>query len=181
MEEKWLDIPNYEGIYQVSSLGNIRSVERQVNTWNSYKTIKPITLKQHKEKNGYLGIILQKKNFYVHRLVAMAFIPNPENKPQVNHINEIKDDNRVENLEWVTAKENVNFGTCIDRRAKTQKEQKCQINNKATSKPVVCITTQKEFLSINDACRFYKIDPSSVAKCCKGKIKHTHNLKWRYK
>lgn len=181
MNEVWKDVPGYEGIYQVSSIGNIKSLERRVNTWNSYKIIKPMVLKTFLTKNGYRNVILRKKNFSVHRLVAMAFIPNPENKPQVNHKNENKQDNRVENLEWVTAKENVNYGTCLVRRAKTQRNTKCQINNKKTSKPVFCITTQKEFLSISDACRFYGLDCSAVTKCCRRKIKHTHNLKWRYK
>ena len=102
--EIWKDIKDYEGIYQVSNLGNIKSL-------NNNKTKKEKILKLVK-CNGYLRVNLYKnnshKNYAVHRLVAEAFIPNPNNKPFIDHINTIKDDNRAENLRWVTHKENMN-------------------------------------------------------------------------
>lgn len=179
--EIWKDVIGYEGIYQVSNLGRVKGLERRVNTWNAYKTIQEKILKPCNHR-GYLYVTLQKKQFAIHRLVAQAFLPNPDNKPQVNHINEIKSDNNVKNLEWVTAKENINYGTGLKRRAATQRKTKCQINNKKTSVPVLCVELKTIFPSIREAvrCGFGK-DDSAISKCCKG-IMRTHNKKhWSYK
>lgn len=111
--EIWKDVQGYEGLYQVSNLGRVKSVGRFVDRLASgHCWQKERILKLHKKHNGYLGVILCKdgksKNFKVHRLVAIAFIPNPENKPYIDHINAIKTDNNINNLRWVTCKENMN-------------------------------------------------------------------------
>lgn len=97
--EQWKDIDGYEGIYKISNFGNVLSVKN-----NKLRAI-------HLDKDGYCRVMLckngRKKSSIVHRLVANAFIPNLENKPQVNHKNGIKTDNRLENLEWVTNSENM--------------------------------------------------------------------------
>lgn len=107
--EVWTDVPDYEGYYQVSNLGRIKSLSREI--YNSGVRPEKI-LKQNYDNYGYFRICLQKKGrlkpYIVSRLVAICFIPNPNNKPIVNHINGIKTDNRVVNLEWATASENVN-------------------------------------------------------------------------
>lgn len=108
MTEIWKDIEGYEGLYQVSNMGRIKSLK-----YNNGSTIydRELIRKPNQLKNGYCNIILNKngkaKAYRIHRLVAKAFVPNPENKDQINHINMIKNDNRAENLEWVTGSENM--------------------------------------------------------------------------
>lgn len=105
--ETFLSVPGYEGLYEVSNLGNVKSLRRG-------RLLKP------GKAHGYLKVSLRKDNktqyFAVHRLVAIVFIPNPENLPYVNHKDESRDNNCVENLEWCTAQYNNTYGTCIKRR-----------------------------------------------------------------
>lgn len=116
MKEIWKDIPEYEKIYQVSNLGNVRVLDRFVNSAiknNSIVKRKGKILKQY-NKGGYLQVTLtinnKRKYYNVQRLVALAFIPNPNNLPQVNHKDENPLNNNVSNLEWCTAKYNCNYG-----------------------------------------------------------------------
>ena len=124
MEEIWKDISGYEGLYQVSNYGNIKSLPKK----KGYSIAKnPIIIKPFINCNGYLLATLCKNNnqkhFQVHRLVAEAFIQNIENKPQVDHINRVRSDNRVENLRWVTVSENGN-NTCFNRSVEYKGEIK---------------------------------------------------------
>lgn len=120
--EEWRDVVGYEGMYEVSSYGRVRSVDRYFTDKRDHVRFKEgILLKQHEAIHGYMRVGLscfsKIKNCLVHRLVANAFINNPENHPQINHKNENKKDNHYSNLEWVTASYNVNYGTRNDRVA----------------------------------------------------------------
>lgn len=113
MKEIWKDIPGYEGLYQVSNLGRVKRLEykRENNLIKTMSTFKEHILKPAKQTSGYMYIVLCKNNktkgFRVHRLVAEAFISNPYNLPQVNHIDANKSNNNVNNLEWCSRSENM--------------------------------------------------------------------------
>ena len=122
MSEIWCDIKGYEGLYRVSNLGRVKSLERLVKSkHNSNRLVKNKILMQGIDKDGYHLVVLSVNNKRatkkVARLVGMAFIPNLKNKPQINHINGIKNDNRVSNLEWCTCKENIQHA--INERLRT--------------------------------------------------------------
>lgn len=119
-EEIWRDIPGYEGYYQVSNIGRVRSLDRiKCDGIRMRGRIK----KTHYDACGYEMIQLRKdgafKHLSVHRLVAQAFIPNPDNLPQVNHIDEIRNHNTVENLEWCTVEYNQNYGHRKEKASKS--------------------------------------------------------------
>lgn len=168
--EIWKDIQGYEGSYQVSNLGRVKSIERVTKEGN-HRSEKQMKLQ--KTKRGYLTVILTKdgnpKIHLVHRLVGIAFIPNPTGKEQINHINEQKEDNRVENLEWSTAKENMNWGTAIDRRSKKLR------------KPVICIELGMLFDGLPEAEKQTGAKRSNICKCLKGIRETAGGYHWKYK
>lgn len=166
MNEEWRDIEEYEGLYQVSNLGRVKSL----------KFGKEKILKFGKHKKGYLLVCLCKdgkqKMFQVHRLVAIAFIPNPNNYQEVNHKDENKENNCVENLEWCTREYNVNYGT---------RTEKCV---EKSSKEIIQLDLQgKEvarFPSVQEVQRQFGFSQGNISSCCNGKLKTAYKYKWIY-
>ena len=153
MKEEWRDILNYEGLYQVSNLGRVKSLPKK----SGNRTLEESILSQSIDK-GYARVSLHKdkviKNFLVHRLVAYAFLDNPNECTQVNHKDENKLNNNVNNLEWCNAEYNMNYGTRTLR----------------SSKPVYCVTTNKFFNKMIEAANFYNIkNVEDIGRACKGK------------
>lgn len=172
------DFPNY----YVTENGDVYS--RNYNHTGRIKKLTP-----HKNYKGYLWTHLGKsKMYYVHRLVAETFIPNPENKPQINHINGIKEDNRVENLEWCTNSENQKHAYKVLHRTnnflgKRYLAGKCGKDSKS-SKPVQQIkdgVVIREFYGASEAGRMLNIHSSGIRDCCRGRQKTAGGYEWRYK
>lgn len=112
--EIWKDVPGYEGRYQVSNIGNVKSLDRGIQYRPNeirYRIGRVLSFDVHRK--GYLRVCIEGKKFMVHRLVSMAFIPNPFNLPEVNHKDLDKKNNRVENLEWVTSSQNVRHAEAL--------------------------------------------------------------------
>lgn len=176
-EEEWRDIEGYNGKYQVSNLGRVKSL-------NYRHTGEEKILKQYKDKDGYLSVILYKNNkikkFLVHRLAATAFIDNPDCKPCIDHINTVKDDNRVDNLRWCTAKENVNNPISKKRRLDVVKFGKDNRNSKAVFQYSLDGKLIREWGCAMDAERELGFDQCNISRCCSGKRKTAYGYKWKY-
>lgn len=188
MQEIWKDIKAYENMYQISNMGNVKSL-------NYKQTGREKILKPSVDKDGYQRVILCKngyiKNYFVHRLVYEAFYGEIPKGMQVNHINEIKSDNRLENLNLMTPKENCNYGTRNKRVAEKRKGMKHteEAKNKiseANSKPVLQINTKtgeiiRVFQSTREVQRQLGYNHGNISNCCKGKYKTCCGFKWQYK
>jgi hypothetical protein len=173
MEEIWKDVKFFEGIYQVSNLGRVKSLERKANTWFGERTVPERFLSLKPNKQGYIRVLLCNRNKYnVHRLVAEAFIPNICNKPFVNHINNKPSDNRVENLEWCTQEENIRHCIISGRKNAPKGERHHWFGqlgeNHPTSKKVYCIRTNKIFGSVAEAADFIGIKRTTLIAQLRG-------------
>lgn len=185
--EIWLPIDGYDG-YEVSNYGRIKSL-------NYNHTNQEQILKSGNTKDGYQQVCLYKdgkpKMFRVHRLVAMVFIDNPNNLPQINHKDEVKTNNHVSNLEWCTAKYNNNYGT---RKEKASKAMSGDNNPKPmlgklgkehhSSKQIIQLTLDNEVVkywdSMHDVKRALDYNIGNIGSCCKGKRNYAHGYKWQY-
>lgn len=176
-KEIWKDIKNYEGLYQVSNLGRVRSLNKCVKHSNHYMNLKGQILKPQIDcQTSYKKIRLCKDGKYkhhsIHRLVAEAFIPNPNNYPVINHINENRIDNRIENLEWCTQKYNCNHGT---------KNKRTAIK---LSKPVIQYDLDGNYIrkwqSAMEIQRQLGYANTNINACCNNKIKRVYGYIWKY-
>lgn len=190
--EIWKPIKGFEGLYEVSNLGRVRSLDRTIITRNGKKIFyKGKILKPINCSNGYLKVNLVKnkkqKTVNIHRLVAETFIPNPNNKPCVDHINTIRTDNRVENLRWATASEN-QYNELTTIRKKEYNGDKCYWyekigKNNPFSKKVVQLTLEDNCIKIWDSASDTGRNgflTSKVAACCRGERKTHKGFKWMY-
>lgn len=164
------NIKNYEGLYAVTEQGQVYNLQTKQ------------FLKGGLDRYGYVRVTLTKdgvkKTHKVHRLVAEAYIPNPHDLPQVNHLDENKQNNCIENLQWVTAKENVNYGTRSKRAG--ENISKSLLNNEKLSKSIVCVETGVIYPSTREAERVTGIDHSAISKCCKGTRQTCGGYHWRF-
>ena len=180
-KEIWKDILGYEGLYQVSNFGRVRSLDRIVKEKNGKnKFLKGKILKYILVYGGYMVVRLSKngilKNYYVHRLVAQAFLDNPDNLPCVNHKDENPQNNVVSNLEWCDAKYNLNYGTRNKRISE-------KMTNGKLSKPVLQYTLDGELVkkwSSTHECGRNGYNRGNVSACCLGYLKFYKGYIWRY-
>ena len=158
----WKYVKNYEGLYEVSSTGKVRNIRNDKNN----------LIKTRIDRAGYLRLGLSKDNIksthLVHRLVAEAFIPNPDNLPQVNHKDENKQNNCVDNLEWCDAKYNTNYGTRIEKYCKPV------IQYSMTGNKI------KTWKSATEASKSLNINQSNITNCCRGLSKSSGGF-WKFK
>lgn len=175
--EEWRSIEGYEELYEVSSLGRVRSCDRFVKFKVGTRLHKGKLLKPFNNGCGYLHVVLYKDNkkkmFLVHRLVYASFHGKIPEGMQVNHIDEDKTNNSLENLNLMTPKQNMNWGTAIERRSKKH------------SKPIIQFDRQgnfiTEFESLMDAGMKLSINTGMICMVLKGQMSHTHGFIFKYK
>ena len=187
--ETWKDIRGYEGYYQVSNKGRIRSLNRTIVDSRGIKfNKKGKLLSTHKGENGYVYVSLKKNNktrtFTVHRLVAIYFVPNLLNLPIVNHKDEDKENNKAENLEWCTYEYNNSYGTKIARGMENRDNSYIAARNKKVlSKKVFQYDFDDNLIKIwasTRECQRNGFSQSCVAACCRGEYKQHKGYKWSY-
>jgi len=185
-DERWLPVVGYEGYYEVSDFGRVRRLDRYTTDCGKggasrTRFIRGGLVSPNLNENGYRHLQLyrdgHKTRVKLHRIIAQAWIPNPDNLPQVNHKDENPNNNHISNLEWCTAKYNSNYGT------RKQRLSKILQNSLVRGKPVALIDNKgniiRTFISASEASRELNIDSSYVAKICRGQNKGTQ-YKFKY-
>lgn len=190
LDELWKDIVGYEGLYKISNTGRVIGCAKQSGWY--FREEKELQVHDNGKKYLYVDLYNnehKRRKQYIHRLVAEAFIPNPDNLPEINHKDENRHNNFYDNLEWCTRKYNINYGT---RNLKHSVARKGKYTGKDSwnSKKVICLTTGDIFDSVKEASEFYNIPNvrSFISRYCKGtipdhyagKLKDGTKLTWMY-
>ena len=183
--EVWQPIRGYEGLYEASNLGQVRSVERVIfsQRWGGHQLRHSVILKPSISSRGYKMVVLSKngkrKAYSVHRLVATTFLPNPNNLPVINHKDQNKLNNKINNLEWCDQMYNFHYADADVRRAISQSLAKIGKHYSPRTEfkpgnvlscnlhPVFCIEKEKKYKSMKEACKECGISRSSILKSCK--------------
>ena len=171
MGKMWKEIHGTDGKYLISTAGKVMAISRRVKFGNVYRWTKTKLLTPRDNGKGYLELEFLGKHRYIHRLVAEAFIPNPQNLPQVNHKDENKSNNCVENLEWCDRVYNTNYGTGIERSKEKRFGDRFVVIN---------LDTGEVYQTPKDASRATGIHNDSISRVCKGKSKTAGGYRWRY-
>lgn len=173
----WKTINGYEN-YEVSDSGEVRCV-KYFDHGNAAKYKLPFYLKPRKDKDGYLRYALFKnskaKHIFAHRLVAEAFIENPFNKQQINHKNGIKNDNRVENLEWSTASENIRHRIDVLHVSLKNNRRSKQVTQFSANGEIIAV-----FPSAKEASRQTGFSQGHISECCRGEFSQYKGYVWKY-
>lgn len=170
MEELWKEIAGTDGCYYVSTMGRVYSASRRVQFGRRERYTEPTLLAPRPKKNGYLQVQIFGKNRHIHRLVADAFIPNPLNLPIINHKDENKANNCVENLEWCDQFYNVNYGTAKERMRESAMKKFAVIN----------VETGEIFPCPMDAYRATGIHHDGISRACREKERTAGGYHWEY-
>ena len=191
MDEIWKDIQGYEGHYAISTCGHVKSLDRTIhrrmdtnihNYGGSSSYVKGCEIRSYISRRGYESVVLCKdgvqKHYRVHRLVAIAFIPNPFGYKEVNHIDENKLNNNVENLEWCTRRYNMNYGSVSEKLRRFQKD------NSPKAKKVAQYDLSMNLIDTYDSLRKAQdatgIPYQSIGQCCLGRYSHSGGYIWKF-
>lgn len=173
MVETWKYVPGYDKKYQVSNTGKVISLQRQKHNSGEGYLMKPSI------ERGYERIVLtdrsgKQKHVSIHRLVALAFVPNPNNYAIINHKDENKLNNNADNLEWCTIQYNSTYGSARAKQGISRGRMVQQLTNDPTPVPIAI------YYSISIAARINHLHTTAISKCCMGRLKSTGGFKWQY-
>ena len=179
MKEIWKNVEGYEGFYQVSNLGRIRSLDRYVNGNHitcDFQFVKGKMLKLKNNRSGYPTVMLRKngtfKTVLVHRLVAKAFIPNPNNLPYINHKDENPTNSTVTNLEWCTPTYNLKYSDVFERINSSKFRKVIQFD--------MDMNEIRRWDSLKSAAESIGVAQQNISRCCRGRCYSCGGFKWKY-
>lgn len=177
MKEEWRAVIGYEGKYEVSNMGRVRSLDRMIICKDGHRHKMKGRVLRFNNRTYKMVQLCQEKGLYVHRLVAQAFIPNPNNLPCVNHKDENKYNNRVDNIEWCTQKYNVNYGSASEKSSKGYIHPARRIEQRTIYGELV-----NTYKSLGEAARQSGISGGNICECCQQKKGHytAGGYKWNY-